>query len=79
MSVDRYGRIEVGTRVRLWFVRPPDEQPSFEGTLIGRPTDVGDTIRVRWDDGRVTEINPSCSAFESMNEVKSDDGGRADG
>ena len=71
MSHDERGRILPGSRVRVDYVPPthPEHQFHFLGTLLGRPADVGDTFRVRFDGGRVVEINPSCSTFESIAEV----------
>ena len=39
------------------------------GTLVKRPQDVGDTFGILLDDGRVIEINPNCSRFESICEL----------
>lgn len=64
-------RIKEGTRVRVDFVRSEYEPeiPYFEAELIGRPQDVGDTFRFRFDDGCIMEINPNSSSFEMITEL----------
>ena len=64
---NKYGRIEVGTRVLVLFVPiVSGENAFFTAELIGRPQDVGDTFRFLLDDGRIQEINPCASSFEGI-------------
>ena len=70
MSVNSHGRIQPGTRVKVRFVEKScPGAPHFFATLVGRPSDVGDTFRFRLDDGDHLEVNPNSSAFLSIEEV----------
>jgi len=42
----------------------------YSGTLVSRPTTQGELFAVRLKNGRIIEINPCCSSFESMCEAK---------
>ena len=70
-TVNQYGRIKLGTRVRVDFV-PNDVSATADyviGTLMGRPSDVGDTFRLLLDDGTPFEFNPNCSAFQCIGQT----------
>lgn len=70
MAHDERGRIQPGTRVRVDFTSvAADLEPTIYGRLLGRPSDVGDTFRVRIGKGVVVEVNPNCTAFRTIRET----------
>ncbi len=67
--------IKVGTRVVVFLNESACEgATTIRGELVGRPRDVGDTFKVAMGQtGRLIEINPNCSSFESIEEAPPED------